>query len=1018
MVCPNGRRRLSRIVVTTGVSGFHRVRMSLKSKRHVVEGSSTTTRTIILAWVLLGVVALVAYFVLPERKPPESLVTVEYSPRPQHDWERPDFEAARFDERSGDRRRAASEIRGEQATPAGPSKFRIEGSVKAAKSGEAVADVYVVARFHFTEEEQQAFRQEEQAILDKIREGTAKMDDLPVRRKERFREQGDAKGQFVVGLKEAGRYSIEIRRRGYLRAEKVVELTDENPVATLDFDLSRGATIKGRITERENNRPARGLFVYDHPSGQSARSGEDGQYELSGLEPGEHTVTLDLRRHAFSSTGTAPSRSVPVPGPDAEVTGIDFIVEPMGEIWGYVTSAEKDPLAGVDTILATSDSILQQAMQAAVRQAPPLSDKTQKDGYYELVGVPLGREFRVHIMPEKGEPQLSDPFVLSATNRSVRIDFRVRAGSTLYGRVVSLTGEIVENAQVTCIPAYSSFFMPLDTAQAIREERSDKSGNFVIANLPAGSFQLLGQKNGYKIITRGEPVFSDGVTDLHGVEVLLTPVDSGKYRVFGTVSDRGGRAVVSAQVDLTGIDAESLSAGDHHTTTDANGYYEFSGVDAGYMLLHVSGEGYQPNIVNEVKLDEATNVTLRASAAVTGRVLVRETGLPPAEAQSACRVAARPLMTGELQRDALSAIDLIDQFGGGTFVAEDGTFRLFLPEGTYELSATAPKYTPGQTTVTVQEGGTTDCGTLYISQAGGRIEGFVTLLDGKTPAGGSAWISQGGALSMIEQIPGMTDGGGQVSLGADGSFVFERLPQGQYTVVAEVAGYAQGRSAPVLLSENQTAAGVRVTLGMGGTLQGFVMQRGEPKPGSIVTIVGNGVTRVNTADQNGQYRIDAIPEGTYTASALNIDPEQLMQSFSPMQARVDIREGQVTTHNFGDETGATIAGTCKPAPRTGRMGFAVVHMGTPGILGDLRLTDPRSWFEGESPEGALISGMAQIQRDGYFEITNIQPGQYTLDIYYVSFGETLSGNMRVMYSVPLVVEGQEAQNLTISLDGQ
>ena len=129
-----------------------------------------------------------------------------------------------------------------------------------------------------------------------------------------------------------------------------------------------------------------------------------------------------------------------------------------------------------------------------------------------------------------------------------------------------------------------------------------------------------------------------------------------------------------------------------------------------------------------------------------------------------------------------------------------------------------------------------------------------------------------------------------VSVTADdqGRFVFERVPAGQFTIVASKPGYlasvygqkkpGSGRpGTPLSVSEGQRVERLSVPIARGGVLAGIVVDDGgEPAFGTEVRALryawqnGERVLRPagsTLADDRGSYRIAALPPGEYVVMA-------------------------------------------------------------------------------------------------------------------------------------------------------
>lgn len=977
------------------------------SQNHKPSERFTPFLKIVAIWVAVGAAIVLAFLLVPRKEPPPKASTITYSERPIDKTERSRHGDA------GGRGTARDEDSSRQASsnPAEQDPYIIFGIVRAADSGKLIKDAYIRSLLLPSQESDPA--------VDTS--GTeARLTPAVMASSQGIRRstKSNAQGQYAVPAPGPGRYAIQAACNGFLTHREIIEIAEGGePKTRFDITLSKGASITGRVIERGNNNgiPLIRLTASssDGTHSAEAESMSEGMYEISGLLPGSYEVSLDLAGQPYKAPGKIPVQNVVIETPEQEVKGIDFTLAPAGTVWGYITNQNKEPVEKTQVYLCTSESLMKQALDAMVHQAPPLHSRSEEDGYYELIGVPLNQEWRVYADNEEHAPQLSDPFILTETTRSVRVDIHVMSGTTVYGRVIDQNGNPIARANALCVPSYSKLFQTMDEARAFRQNRSAEDGSFVISNLPPGDYQILAQKEGYKIAVMGDPVYADGFNDIQGFDVVLSAVDTGNYVVYGMVTDTTGRPIPGVKITLRGLGTTSMSATELSTETDQRGEYGFYGVEAGYLMLVADKNGYASKQVSEVRLDEPTNIVLEANGRVRGRVLVRETGQPPE--RYGVRAISSQSQAGGLGLALLSSGDATNM---RSFSNPDGSFELSLSAGTYTLEASAQGLTPGRQEISIGEGQDVDGLTIYVSQAGGAIQGQVQTMDGGTPAGATVWITAQGATSLgrLADMVTQTQRGG-VTVGADGRFEFRNLADGAYTVFAKAEGYAQGSNGPVQVTQSRTVSGVIVVLGGGGRLQGYVAQNGAYLPGAMVTVIGNGISEMNSADQNGQYVIDGLPAGSYMATAVSFAGGGGL--FKPMHAQVTIREGETTVHNFGEEGGATVTGLCTPPPAGGAMGYAVLRVpGSSSAMTGLNLTNPADWFSGQGADGApTVIGMSPIRDDGYFEIENCPDGNHQLDILYVNLGEAMSGTGKPRTSLPVTIEGGETVELNISVPG-
>ncbi len=810
-------------------------------------------------------------------------------------------------------------------------------------------------------------------------------------------------GKYELRVDEPGEFTMSAVKNGYVPVTgRKIAIAEGTAEFREDFQLSTGASISGRVTESGSSAGAERVIVRaEGVTRAEATTDARGNYTVSGLKTGDYAVMLDLRKAPFQATGMVPTRNVSVKTDTQEVRNVDFVVEAAGEVWGYVMTREKEPISGADIILCTSQSIFSQAADASVKKTPPLTGNSDKDGYYEVMGVPLNKEWRLYSTSKFRAPQLTAPFILTKAQRTARVDIFASNGTSVFGRVVSTDRTPVPDANVICIPGYTKFFSPLDAPQAFRNGNSAEDGTFQIQQLPVGEYQILATKKGFKLAMTGEPVYPDGYTDIHNVEVVLEPVESGEYTVYGTVTNGEGEALSGVRLLLAGLSGDSLSAGEQETTSESDGTYQFSGVSSGLLVLTAEKEGYQRQQLSSVKYNEPTNIVMQAASHVSGTVLVRETGQPPQQ----CSVNAIRIASASGGRPGFASMMIGGAFSR-TVTSTDGKFEFELASGAYTIEARAAGLTPGRTQIEIQAGQELDDVIVYVRQSGGRIQGHVATSTGQNAQGAMVWIAEGEAMAVPgPETEAQTQG---IQVGADGNYEFINLPAGTYTVQAKLEGYAQVQSPPIELADGQTAAGINLVLKPGNALEGYVYFGGRAEPGAIVTVIGNGVTEMATSDSSGFYRIERLAAGSYIASAIALTGNAVAGLFSPLHARVDIVEGQTTPYNFGETTNTALEGTCVPPPPYNTVTYAILHM--PGDVADLsglNFGNPMSWMGGGSGASNSIMGLSVVDHSGYFRIDNLVEGEYQLDIFS---GDILAGNVQQVFSgITNVVNGQVSQ---------
>lgn len=816
------------------------------------------------------------------------------------------------------------------------------------------------------------------------------------------KDASDSSGAFTVDLTEPGVYEILVVARGYVPFAGNSDLLGETvPEYQVEVRLSKGASISGKVTESESNKGAAGVTVTVESTGKpSCVTDGDGRYMVEGLAPGEYGVAVDVTGTPYMVGKELPYKKVTLTSADQKVDNVNFTVDAAGVVWGYVLSPDKAPIPSANVMLSSSESMISQALSTIAKKAAPITDTSGEDGYYELTGVPFNQEWRIHALSGAYAPQLSEPFLLTAAQRNVRIDIFLFAGTNVYGRVETSDGEAVSGASVTCIPAYKSFFGSMTAPQAFRNSNSDADGLFAINELPAGEYQLFAQKKGFKITPMGLPIYPDGYSDLKDVRLVLNSVEEGSYAVFGQAVDDRGMGVDGVNIRLAGV-SMGLEGADRTTTTANNGQFRFDGVSTGQYTIIAEKDGYSPTTVRRVRLNEETRVLMRQSAVVRGHVIAKGASTP----LETYEVAAYPLSESSGTVNVMGMVG--DAMRSETFYAPDGSYEMSLNAGMYRLEGSAAGYTPTRVEIKVEAGEVLEGIDLILEEQGGIISGSVFAAGGGSVQGAAVTLleasSPAEAMMMLASNAVPEDHIQRV--GEDGTFSFDSLPEGQYVVIAQHPSFPTAQSELIVLTAAGRQENVRIRFGSGGGIEGYVYSDGQAVPGAMLLVVGNGVTQNATADESGYYYLDGLSSGVYQAMVTDIASGDLSSIYDARGVQLTVEEGVVTRYDFGTQEGARIEGQCVPGPANMLGGRAVLQR--PGfMLAPL----------GETVDVTRLMGQSVgIDPGGTFIMEDVMPGEWQLDIYYFELGVANPLEVRYVHSEFIQVEQGEVLPLALNI---
>src|SRR6185503_16051483 len=126
-------------------------------------------------------------------------------------------------------------------------------------------------------------------------------------------------------------------------------VVDRSDVAGVVVEVDRGASITGHVLRA--GKPVDGADVTT--DGARAKSGADGRFVLSGLEPGEHAIYAESQREGAFTRG--PTISV---AKDEQRGGVDVALDLSGSIAGRVLDQDCAPVGAAMlqfSLLHTSD---------------------------------------------------------------------------------------------------------------------------------------------------------------------------------------------------------------------------------------------------------------------------------------------------------------------------------------------------------------------------------------------------------------------------------------------------------------------------------------------------------------------------------------------------------------------------------------------------------------------------------------------------------------------------------------
>jgi protocatechuate 3,4-dioxygenase beta subunit len=280
---------------------------------------------------------------------------------------------------------------------------------------------------------------------------------------------------------------------------------------------------------------------------------------------------------------------------------------------------------------------------------------------------------------------------------------------------------------------------------------------------------------------------------------------------------------------------------------------------------------------------------------------------------------------------------------------------------------------------------------------------------------------------------------------SEGRYAFEALPAGRYRLFVNKAGfitleYGQARpfeaGRPLDINEGQVLETIDFSLPRGSAITGRITDEfGDPVTDVQVQALRyqyvNGerqlvdAARTARTDDLGAYRIFGLMPGDYIVRASmrpnmpsaprNAATEQTGYPGTYYPGVTDVAQAQTVTALLGQET-ASIGFPLVPARLSRISGTVMSSTGQP-LMGAMVMIRPRTGAGMPAVRTNLIGGGgSQVRRDGSFQLMNVPPGDYILDVQQRPLARNRQDvvlSQLEFASMPVSVSGGDLDNLAI-----
>lgn len=351
------------------------------------------------------------------------------------------------------------------------------------------------------------------------------------RRTNGYGERTDENGEYELSGLIAGTYKINASSDDHPNPLEPLEVelesgADENGV---DIELPQAGTISGTVKDENGQSVALVDVRASGPGwgGDSAKTNDNGEYEITAVRPGEYTVHASRgwgneMRAPGSSDDDVQGERVTVEG--GESTTVDFVVESQGgTIGGTVVDESGQPIADA-FVSATRESDSAAGTGQANRRArfgwgswdtkPVLTDQ---DGNFEIPDLAESAKYTVRANRKGGGDGITE-HVATGSNVEVAIE----SVGSIAGVVTLAGGGYPERFSITAKDTAAGIYRSDD---AFRTE-----GKFILENVPPGEYEVVATSASGDAKTTVSLGDSEAKSD---VKLQLTP----RVTITGTLVD-------------------------------------------------------------------------------------------------------------------------------------------------------------------------------------------------------------------------------------------------------------------------------------------------------------------------------------------------------------------------------------------------------------------------------------------------------------------------------------------------
>ena len=539
----------------------------------------------------------------------------------------------------------------------------------------------------------------------------------------------DSNGEYTIKDVLQGSYSIVFRKDGYITQSRDMVVFSSNPseVPSIEVPSVRlvmgSCTLKGTVGYEDRTDMSGINVVLMDSNGDVCRTSmteKGGSFSFEGLSPDTYTI------RAGADGYTTVDRRISISMGESYVVPMESLVNLCGSITGSVTTNDSGLKSGVKVKAASSSGGL--SYEATTDEAGLYTLSNVLHGDYVLTFEKDGYEtYTTNVTVEPGRTSTADAQLKSRFG-SIRVIVSFVDKDDPTGIVVNVyrNGTLIFSATAT------------------------STGIIVIVNLPIGDgYSVIASSDGYGSSGEDKVTVSSGTVS----ELNLQKLSNRYGSIKGRVVDAGGNPIGSATVSISSDDGNSYTL-----TTSNDGTFSKTDVAVGTYTVSAGKADFLTTTFPQTYTVESSLVTeIKDDIVLTSRYANIEGRVQYADKEDASNISVT------IEDDKGRTLGTV--VTGGT-----GSYSFKVESGTYYIRANAQGYFESSKVVNVVSGNEYVVEFEDLKSMYGSVYGKILTSNGSAVEGATIRLeSNDGKAYTVSSL-------------ADGSFLFENVPIGDYSV--------------------------------------------------------------------------------------------------------------------------------------------------------------------------------------------------------------------------------------------